>query len=88
LPFTEYEEFQEDIPFRLFQFHQNLFEKIFPRWKVFGLGMDIDRKPRIFLKIPGLGQAVLVIFHEEGQGISGKQKERPALPFACREVPL
>jgi hypothetical protein len=41
--------------------------------------MDVEGKPGVFLEVPGLGQTVLVIFHQEGEGIPRKQEEGGAL---------
>jgi hypothetical protein len=50
--------------------------------------MNIDGKSGVFLKVPGLGQTILVIFHKERQGISGEQEKGPALLVAFCEVSL
>jgi hypothetical protein len=48
--------------------------------------VDIEGKTGVFLKVPGLGQTVLMIFHKIGKGIPRKQKEGRALPVGFGKI--
>jgi hypothetical protein len=79
--------FQENITLRLFQLLQNSLEKGFPGIKIPGLGMLIDRKPRVILEIAYLGEAILILFRQGRQNIPGQGIEGPALPAALFDKP-
>jgi hypothetical protein len=54
----------------------------FPGIEITGLGMGIDGKPRMFLEIPYLGKAVLMLLRQNREYVPRQGEEVTALPAA------